>query len=68
MHLAFRVHPACKTMYICAGWSASLYTALVSKVMRTCKGASVQVDHSVYFLFHPPPPEGGKWEPGAAYV
>ena len=61
----FNLHA--KQTYIHADWSASLYTALVSNVMRTCKGASVQVDRHVYFLLHPYP-RRRRTGKGAAYV
>ena len=43
-------NPRAKQTYIRADWSASLHTALISNVMRTCKGAFVQVDQRVHFL------------------
>ena len=60
-------NPHAEQTYIRADWSASLYTALISSVMRTRKSESAQVDQHVYFLLHPHP---RRWRTGkgAAYV
>ena len=64
-HLALRVSTRMQNkMYIHADWSASLYTALVSNVMRTCKGTSVQVDQRVYFCYIPHPQKAASGKVG----
>ena len=56
MHLAFRVSSRMqnKRTFAQTGQRPCIlhYTAQVFNVMRTCKGASVQVDQHVYFLLH----------------
>ena len=47
----------------------ALNAALVSKVMRTCKGAYVQVDQGVYFLLsgNEPAPRRGRMGKGNSF-
>ena len=49
--LLWEFQPACKTnVHPRRLISVFVYTALISIVMRTCKGASVQADQCVHFL------------------
>ena len=54
--LLLEFKPACKTnVHPRRLVSVLVNCTIVSNVMRTCKGASVQVDQHVYFLLHTHP-------------